>query len=175
MATITTTTYSTAGAGGTTITMDLTSLAASATFIAGRESTVIDNTSNKYIDAIVQGLFVVGTTPTLPCQFNVYVYGVSTSTATTAIDTLVGADGARSLTNTTVLNSALVLAAKPPILVNTSNITYPVASFSVAQLFGGIMPKYWGIFCAHNMTAALKTDAANTNSFSFNGITYTQT
>lgn len=171
MATIITTTYG----SNTAITMDLTSLAASATFIAGRESTVIDNTTNKYIDAIVRGLFIVGTTPTLPCQFNVYVYGADTATSTTAIDTLVGADGARTLTNTTVLNSALKLAAAPPVLVNTSNISYYVSPFSVAQLFGGIMPKFWGLFCTHNMTAAMKTDAGNTNSFSYNGITYTQT
>lgn len=175
MVTETNSKYSTAGAGGTAITMDLSALAASATFVAGRESTVIDNATPKYVDVMVQGLFIVGTTPTLPCQFNIYVYGVSTSPATTALDTLVGADGARTLTNTTVLNSGLILAARPPILVNTSNITYPVASFSVAQLFGGIMPKYWGLFCAHNMTAALKTDAGNTNSFSYNGITYTNT
>lgn len=160
----------------TQITMDLSALAASATFIAGVESNEIDNaTTNKYIDAIVRGLFVVGTTPTLPCQFNVYVWGADTSLGTTPIDVLDGTSSAETLTNTTVLNSALKLAAAPPVLVNTSNISYYVSPFSVAQLFGGIMPKFWGLFCAHNMTAALKTDAANTNSFSFNGITYTQT
>ncbi len=157
----------------TAITMDLSALGSSATFIAGRESTEIDNTSNKYVDALVRGLFIVGTTPTLPCQLNVYVWGADTSIVTTAIDTLDGADSAESLTNTTVLTNALKLAVGAPVLVNTSNISYYVAPFSVAQLFGGIMPKFWGLFVAHNQTAALKTDAGNTNSFSFNGITYT--
>ena len=59
MATVLTTTYS----SNTAITMNLSALAASATFIAGRESTQIDNTSTKYIDALVQGSFTVGTTP----------------------------------------------------------------------------------------------------------------
>lgn len=157
----------------TTITMDLSALASSSTFIAGRESSQIDNSSNLYVDAIVSGRFIVGTTPTLPCQLNVYVWGADTSLATTAIDVLDGTDSAETLTNTTVLNSALRLGASIQILVNTSNITYDIAPFSVAQLFGGVMPKFWGLYVAHNHTAALKTDAGNTNSFRFNGVTYT--
>lgn len=49
MATILTTTYS----SNTAITFDVSSLSASSTFITGRESTEVDNTSNKYIDALV--------------------------------------------------------------------------------------------------------------------------
>lgn len=156
----------------TAITMDLSALASSSTFIAGRESTEIDNTSNKYMDALVQGKFLVGTTPTLACQLNVYLWGADTSLATTAIDVLDGTDSAETLTNTTVLGG-LILAQFRPILVNTSNLTYQLRPFCVAPFFGGVMPKFWGLFVAHNMTAALKTDAGNTNSFSFNGITYT--
>lgn len=173
MSTVLNTTYS--GASATTIAMDLSALAASATFVAGRESTQIDNTSNKYIDAIVYGRFLVGTTPTLPCTFNLYLWGADVSLATTPIDVLDGTDSAETLTNTTVLNSALQLARAPSILVNTSNLTYDILPFSVAQYFGGILPPFWGLFVAHNMTAALKTDAANTNAFRFHGITYTQT
>lgn len=157
----------------TAITMDLSALASSSTFVAGRESNEIDNTSNKYIDALVRGSIIVGTTPTLPCQLNVYVWGADTSLATTAIDVLDGTDSAETITNTTVLTNGLQLARAMPILVNTSNTTYYMSPFSVAALFGGNMPKFWGLFVAHNQTAALKTDAGNTNSFSFNGITYT--
>lgn len=171
MSTNTTTTYG----SNTAITMDLSALAASATFVAGRESSEVSNTSNKFIDAIVRGTFIVGTTPTLPCQFNVYVWGSDVSLGTTPIDVLDGTDSAETLTNTTVLNSALKLAAAPAVLVNTSNISYYISPFSVAQLFGGVLPMFWGLFCAHNQTAALKTDAGNTNSFSYYGITYTQT
>lgn len=166
-------TVNVAYAGPTTITMDLSALAASSTFVAGRESTQVDNSSTLYDDAIVYGRFIVGTTPTLPCTFNVYVWGADVSLGTTVIDVLDGTDSAETLTNTTVLNSALVLARSVPILVNTSNITYDISPFSVAQLFGGNMPKFWGLYCAHNMTAALKTDAGNTDEFRFNGITYT--
>lgn len=168
---VTTLTYH--NATPTTITMDLSALASSATFVAGRESTQVDNTSNKYIDALVYGRFIVGTTPTLPCTLNVYVWGAPVSLATTAIDTLDGTDSAETLTNTTVLGSALQLVRSQSILVNTSNTTYDVSPFTVAQYFGGVLPPFWGLFVAHNMTAALKTDAGNTDSFRFHGITYT--
>jgi hypothetical protein len=157
----------------TAITMDLSALGSSSTFVAGRESNEINNTSNLYDKVIVRGSIIVGTTPTLPCQLNVYLWGADTSLATTAIDVLDGVDSAETLTNTTVLTNALILARAMPILVNTSNTTYYMSPFEVSQFFGGIMPKFWGLFVAHNHTAALKTDAGNTNSFSFNGITYT--
>ena len=157
----------------TTITMDLSALASSSTLLAGRESTQIDNTSNHYRDALVSGRIIVGTTPTLPCQLNVYVWGSHVSLATTAIDVLDGTDSAETLTNSTVLVNGLPLGAAVTILVNTSNQTYYISPFSIASLFGGVMPKYWGLFVAHNMTAALKTDAGNTDSFSYVGITDT--
>lgn len=169
------TTKKIAYSGNVAITMDLSALGASATFIAGRESNEIDNTGDLYLDALVRGKFLVGTTPTLPCQFNVYAWGYHTSIAGPLLDSLDGVDSAETITNTTHLTNMLRLAAACPILVNTSDLGYHVAPFSVAQLFDGIMPKFWGLFVAHNMTAALKTDAGNTNSFSFNGITSTDT
>lgn len=155
----------------TTITMDLDGLASSASFVAGRESSEIDNTSNKYVDALVQGKVKVGTTPTANTYINVYVWGADTSLGTTAIDTLDGTDSAETLTNTGVLYSALKLGATIPVIATTSDVVYNVAPFSVAQLFGGVMPKFWGLFVAHNNGAALHA-SDNTNFFSFNGIKF---
>lgn len=156
----------------TTITMDLINLASSSTFVAGRESSQIDNTSDKYIDALVQGSVSVGTTPTANTSINIYVYGADTSLATTAIDVLDGADSAETLTNTGVLYSALKLGAVINVLVNTTNVKYNIAPFSVAQLFGGVLPKFWGLFVSHNTAVNLRNDAVNTNAFSFVGIKY---
>jgi hypothetical protein len=155
----------------TTITIDLDGLPTHSTFINGWESAEIDNTSNKYVDALVQGKVKVGTTPTANTAINVYVWGADTSLTTTPIDGLGGTDSAANLTNTGVLYSALVRAATIGVYVNTSDVTYNVAPFSVASLFGGIMPKFWGLYVAHN--TAVNLNATNTNLFSFNGITYT--
>lgn len=154
----------------TTITMDLDGLASSSTWVAGRESSEIDNTTNKYIDALVQGKVKVGTTPTANTSINIYVWGADTSLATTAIDVLDGTDSAETLTNTGVLYSALRLAHSINVIATTSDIVYNVAPFSIRQVFGE-MPKYWGLFVAHNCGAALHaTD--NTNMFSYNGIKF---
>lgn len=153
----------------TTITMDLAALASSSTFVSGRESTQVDNTTNKYLDAIVFGRFSVGTTPTLPCSLNVYLYAADVSLATTPIDVLDGTDSAETLTNTTELNSALRLAHSSQILVNTSDIAYDIVPFSVVQVLG-YMPLFWGLYVAHNMTAALRNNVVNTNQFRFVGI-----
>jgi hypothetical protein len=160
-------------ASATTITMDLSALASSTSFVAGRECSQIDNTTNLYDDAIVQGSFIVGTTPTANTSLNVYLWGSHTSLATTALDVLDGTDSAETFASTTALINAVYLASVNPVIATTSNTTYIVKPFAVSQFFGGVLPQYWGLYVAHNQVAALKTDAGNTNSFKYTGITYT--
>lgn len=171
MATVLTTTYS----SNTAITFDISSLGTSSTFLAGRESTQIDNTTTQYIDALVNVDGITGhasTAPTVGQMIQLYVWGADTSLATTAIDVLDGTDSAETLAHASVLQS-LRFAAAPAVTVATAGLVYYVQPFSVASLFGGIMPKFWGLFLAHNHTGALA--AAQSGLFSFNGITYTNT
>ena len=171
MATVLTQTLS----ANTAITFDLSSLASSATFVAGRESTQIDNTATNYDDAIVnvQGILDhASTAPTIGQLIQLRVWGANVSLATTAIDVLAGVDAARTLGHASVLN-ALKLAAAPDVTVATAALKYWIQPFSVAQLFGGNMPKFWGLFLSHNHNGALA--AAQTGLFSFNGVTYTAT
>lgn len=155
----------------TAITMDLSALASSATFVAGRESSQVDNTTNKYVDVLVSGSVSVGTTPTANTSILIYVYGADTSLATTAIDVLDGTDSAETLTNTGILN-ALRLGAAINVPAATTDVQYFVLPFSVAALFGGVVPKFWGLFVAHNTAVNLRTNAINTNSFEYVGIKY---
>lgn len=154
------------------ISMDLSGLASSSTFISGRESSEIDNTTSRYIDALVCGAVYVGTTPTANTSINVYVWGWDRSIASPTLDALDGTDSAEGLTNTGVLYSAFKLAAVINVLANTSNVGYPVAPFSVAQQFGGVMPKFWGLFVSHNTGVSLYSNSANTNAFNYTGISY---
>ena len=155
----------------TTITCSVASTASSSTFVAGRESNEIDNTTNKYVDAIVQGKITVGTTPTANTTIAIYVWGADTSLATTPIDVLDGADSAETLTNTGILYSALKLGTVISVTAATSDVGYNFAPFSVANKFGGVMPKYWGLFVTHNTGVNLNATAGN-HSFSYNGIKY---
>lgn len=155
----------------TTITMDVANLASSSTFVAGRESSQIDNTTNKFLDVLVRGSVSVGTTPTANTQIRVMVWGSLVSLATTAIDVLDGTDSAETLTNAGVLN-ALRPAAIIAVPATTSDVAYPVITFSVAALFGGVVPPYWGLFVAHNTGVNLRNTSVNTNAFSYVGIKY---
>lgn len=155
-----------------TITMDLANLGTSSTWVAGRESNEIDNTTNKYVDAIVEGSVSVGTTPTANTVINVFVWGADVAPSTTPIDVIDGVDSAETITNTGVLYSMFRLGAAINVLATTSDIAYPIAPFSIAQLFGGVMPKYWGLFVSHNTGVNLRNNAVNTNSFTYVGIKY---
>ena len=151
--------------------MDLSALASSATFVAGRESSQVDNTTNKYVDVLVSGSVSVGTTPTANTSILIYVYGAETSLATTAIDVLDGTDSAETLTNVGILN-ALRLGAAINVPAATTDVQYFVLPFSVAALFGGVVLKFWGLFVAHNTAVNLRSNAINTNSFEYVGIKY---
>ena len=156
----------------TAITLDLSSLAASASFVAGMESGEIDNTTNRYIDCLVNVKGIVGhasTQPVVGRLIAVYVWGADTSLGTTAIDTLDGTSSAETLDHVAVLN-ALRFAGSSTVTVDTAAKTYWIQPFSVAQLFGGIMPKFWGLFVAHNHAGAL--GASNNSLFSYVGIKY---
>jgi len=156
----------------TGITMDLANLGSSATFVAGRESSQIDNTTNKFVDCLVSGQVSVGSTaPTINTNINVYVWGADTSLATTPLDVLDGVDSAETLANIGI-RDALRLGASINVPVNTTDFAYIVLPFSVAQLFGGVMPKFWGLFVTHNTGQNLRNNAVNTNSFEFVGIKY---
>lgn len=155
----------------TPITINLAGLLSQDSFITGRQSTQIDNTTNKYIDCLVSGFVSVGTTPTANRSIGIYVYGADTSVATANLNNITGTDLGVSLTNVGMLY-ALRLGASIGVPSNASDLQYPVLPFSVAALFGGVMPKFWGLYVAHNTVAALRNTSVNTNNFEFVGIKY---
>lgn len=156
----------------TSITCSVASTASSTTFVAGRESSEIDNTTNKYMDALVRGKVTVGTTPTVNTQIVVYVWGSDVSLATTAIDVLDGTDSAETLTNTGVLYSALRPLATISVTAATSDIGYDFPPSSVCSALGlQTLPKFWGLYVSHNTVAALNATGGN-HFFEYVGVKY---
>lgn len=152
----------------TTITASLASLASSSTFVAGVESTVIDNSSNKFVDAQVAGFITTGTTPTVG---QIRIYGLSRLDNTpTYPDVFDGTDSAE-----TVTSAGLGVAfLKGPIIIvmdsTTSNIDYPF-TFLLSQIFGPVIPEFWSLFIAHNTVAALNSTGGN-HVIKYQGIKY---
>lgn len=156
----------------TALAIDLSSLATSSTFLAGRESDQQDNTSNKYDDVIVHCHGILGhasTAPTIGQIIAIYLWGSDVSLATTPIDTLDGADSAETLSHAGILR-AMSLVRNPGVTAATAALKYYPKPFNVAEYFGGNMPKFWGLYVTHNHTGALA--AAQSGLFSYYGITH---
>lgn len=152
------------------ITLDLTSLASSADWTAGRESDVIDNSSNKYVDALVSGSVVVGTTPAINTTIAVFAYAQHDDTPTYQ-DVFDGTGSAETVTSPGVLAGVARLLGTLKVDSTTTDREYWLAPTSVAEVFGGILPKRWGLFVAHNTGVALKS-SLNTGKFKYTGIKY---
>lgn len=142
----------------TSITITLNSLADN----AARESTAIDNGTNLFLDAIARVSVSVGVVANEK-EVRVYVYG--SEDGTVYEDPATGTDAALTLETDPVTRLAKIIPTP------TSSKVYE-AVFSIASLFGGVMPRKWGLIVENQSGAAL---AASANSASFSGIFQTVT
>lgn len=138
----------------------LASLASSATWVLGRESASVDNTTTLAVDYLVSGKITVGTTPTANTTIEVWVIAPIEDTPTWP-DVFLGTDTEKTVTNRQMLYSCGALAHVISIVATTSDIDYPIKPFSVASLFNGIMPPQFSLFVTHNCTAALHATGSN--------------
>jgi len=142
------------------VTISLASLATSSTFVAGRESTAIDNTSLLALDYLLSvEKITVGTTPTAGTEIRVYVAGLVGSAVWP--DVLDGTDSAETFTTASILDSSCVLAGRMVCSATTSNVAFPFHPISVASLFGGVCPSKFVVFVAHNTGVNLNSTAGN--------------
>jgi hypothetical protein len=152
-----------------TITIGLASLATSSDRTVGRESDAIDNGTNLYVDVLVSGKVTTGTSPTASKQIDICVYAAHDETPTYP-DVLDGADSAETMTSANVRAGAVRVLASLRV-DNTSNQTYWLAPSSVARAFGGVLPRRWGLFVAHDTGVNLHATSGN-HEFKYTGITY---
>ena len=124
----------------TAFTITLNSLASSGT--AGRESTVVDNSTNLYVDALVE--VRINYPNSVPANEKaIYVYAYGSLDGTNYPEGLTGADAAYTfLGSAGALTTALRLIGVIPANQNTDKRYGP---FPVAPAFGGLMPAKWGI------------------------------
>ena len=138
------------------ITLTSASLASDTALLAGRASTAVDNTTNVDLDHLVSGVIRTGTTPTVSTSIEVWAYSayLITTGTPTYVDAITGTDASKSMTSANVKFGALRLLTTLTVDA-TSNRDYYIASTSIAQLFGGSLPPFWGVFVVHNTAVAL--------------------
>lgn len=160
------------------LTITLNSLASSAT--AGRQSTVVDNTTNLYEDALVQLKLTITTGGSAANDKCVYIYAFATTDIAGAnyvaergvagTQATAGAsDAAYSMTDPTVGGTPMILVARidVPVVPTTTDGVYVCNPFSIAAAFGGVLPEKWGIFVRNYSGQALKSSG---NSAWYQGI-----
>lgn len=150
----------------TALTNAIASLGTSSTWVAGYESDVVDNTTNKYPDYSFEGKVRVGTTPTINTEIRIYV--VASFDGTTWPDVFDGTTGAETITSAGVGNAFLKLAAVLSVDSTTSDRDYPF-SFTVASLFGGVVPAKFVVFTTHNTGVNLNATGGN-HVFNYRGV-----
>ena len=111
---------------------------------SARESTAIDNSTNLYLDAVVEVLVNVGT---VASDKRVYIYAYDSIDGTNYSDNATGSDAALTMRSPT--NLKLIGVIECP----TSSISYRSAACAVAPAFGGRLPAKWGIV-VYNVTGA---------------------
>lgn len=149
----------------TTLALSPASLASSAT--AGRQSDEVDNTTNKYDNVFVRGKVTVGTTPTVNTQILIYAWSRMDNTPTRP-DAMGASDAARSITSVGVGRAYLKLGSVLEVDATTSDRPY-FFDFEIAQLFGGVIPDFWGLWLNHLTVAALNATGGN-HVFKYQGV-----
>ena len=123
---------------------------------SARQSNVIDNTSNKYVDYLVS-VKLASTTGTIGGDRAAYVYVVAAD-----------ADGLADYTEGASTADSVITLTSPPnavrvgyVSVPASNTVYRSGPFSVAAAFGGMLPPKFAIVVENRTGLALSATTAN--------------
>ena len=144
----------------TALTISLASVASNTTFTAGRNSTAIDNSSNRYMDYQLTAKVTTGTTPTIDREIRVYSYQALNADGTPAYpDTVTGSDAAVTLTSAYTLDGGFVFMGASSNSAS-SNVGYPIKCLSLAQAYG-LAPKRWGVYVTHSTAVNLHSTGGN--------------
>lgn len=140
-------------------TITLASLATSATWVAGRASAVIANTTDKFFDYWVGGKITVGTTPTAGTRIEVWVIPRKNDTPTYH-DVFGGNDADETVTAREMLQAYGKLLATIWVPATTSDRGYEFSA-SVRAACEGVCPAAFQLFVTHNTGVNLNSTGGN--------------
>lgn len=140
------------------LTITLASLASDTSLLTGRESAIIDNSSNLYLDYLVSGKVTTGTTPT--ASRAIEVWAVGSWDGTTWPDVFDGTESAETITSADIKASVCRFVASMA-TSSTSNVTYHFGPVSLAAAFGGVLPPKVVLFVTHSTAVALNATSGN--------------
>ena len=148
----------------TTLTAAVESLASDTNLLAGIESSVIDNTTDGFVDILVSGKVTTGTSPTSARQIEVWAVAWDGANWPDVFD---GTSSGETITSADIKTAICRVIAIMP-TNNTSDRAYHFAGVSLRGAFGGCLPSKVVLFVVHNTGVALNATAAN-HEFSYYG------
>lgn len=159
------------GASSNLTVTNLHSLASSASYIAGWESALVDNTSDLYVDYMLSAKFTMAASNNQAGEIRIYVAGMLDDS--TWPDVLDGTESTEAFTDTEERDAALVLVRVLAVDATASAVIY-MAPIGLAQFFGGALPAKFVVFVTGNGTTTTTAQfAASGNQVSIKGVKYT--
>jgi hypothetical protein len=140
------------------LTVTLASLASDTNLLTGRESAVIDNTANLYLDILISGKITAGTSPT--ASRSIEVWAIGSWDGTNWPDVFDGTESAETITSADIKASVCRFVAAMA-TANTSDRTYHFGPVSLASAFGGTLPPKVVVFITHSTGVNLNSTAGN--------------
>jgi hypothetical protein len=145
---------------GLTITSWAT-LASDSNLLAGASSAFVDNgATGAPLEIAISAQIKNGTTPTTGKEIDLYAWAVLDDTPTYP-DAITGSDALITISTATAINEALSQITSMQ-STTTTGAAYPTGWHTVlpkalSPLFGGFLPRRWGLFIVHNTVAAFVT------------------
>lgn len=146
------------------LTITLASLATSSTLVAGRESTAVSNTSNLYYDYLFGGFIAVGTTPTINTTIEIWGYASQDDTPTypsLVTSGITGSDAGATAATAGIKSNALAPVGSLAVDATTTARQYNIAPLYMSGIYGGNVPKKWGIWVTHSTAVNLNSTGGN--------------
>lgn len=150
-------------ASSANLTLTLASLTSSAS--AGRESTAVDNSTDRYDDVIIQ-LKVALQSGSPANDKAVYVYAYGSEDGSTYTDNASGSDAAITLRAPSAMPIIGVISCP-----DSGGLTYEGQPMSIAAAFGGHMPRKWGIV-VRNYTGVTFSATEGNHAYKYTGVHY---
>ena len=133
---------------------NLDGIASSATWVAGWESGAIDNSTNLYLDYIINAVIQVESAGLSAGEIRMYL--VAELEDSTWPDVFDGTESTETITDTEIRDAICRLAAITT-TDTTASRTYYLQCPSAAAVFGGTIPRKFVIFITQSTGAALET------------------
>jgi hypothetical protein len=143
----------------TDLTITLASLASDANLLSGRESAVIDLSTDGWEDVLISGKFT--TAGTLTANRSIQLFGIASYDGTSWPDVFVGSDGDRTISSNLV--KPFVCGALTEIATDATARTYHFSGLSLRSAFrspAGLPPKL-SLFVTQSTNAGLSSTAGD--------------